>query len=57
MAHTDALTRHPVPGTTVSEWVIPAREYSAFLLPKDQTNGWNPTPIGVIIYKPEPGRP
>lgn len=34
--HRDAMARHAVPGRTVMEWVIPAREYSAFLVSKGQ---------------------
>jgi uncharacterized protein len=34
--HKDAMTRFPIPGRTVTQWVIPAKEYSAFLIGKGQ---------------------
>ena len=32
----DVMRRHPVPGTIVREWVIPAREYSAFTIDRGE---------------------
>ena len=35
-AQSDILHKHPVPGTIVEEWIIPARGYAAFYMKKDQ---------------------
>lgn len=32
MTHEQAMRLHPIPGRIVEEWVIPAREYSAFTM-------------------------
>ena len=34
--HADVLHKHPVPGTIVEEWIIPARGYAAFYMKKGQ---------------------
>src|SRR5437667_9692572 len=35
-AQSDILHKHPVPGTIVEEWIIPARGYAAFYMKKGQ---------------------
>ncbi|HWO41847.1 MAG TPA: urea carboxylase-associated family protein [Candidatus Eisenbacteria bacterium] len=37
MADEGVMRAHPVPGTIVKEWVIPAREYAAFTMRRHQT--------------------
>src|SRR5438067_1554387 len=36
MSEPATMHRYPVPGTVVKEWVIPAREYSAFTMQRGQ---------------------
>jgi uncharacterized protein YcgI (DUF1989 family) len=36
MANNQAMRLHPVPGRIVREWIIPAREYSAFTVRRGQ---------------------
>jgi uncharacterized protein YcgI (DUF1989 family) len=33
----DVITKHPVEGRVVGQWVIPPKEYSGFFMPKGQT--------------------
>lgn len=35
-SHDQVMRRHPVPGKVVKEWVIPAKEYSAFTMQRGQ---------------------
>jgi uncharacterized protein YcgI (DUF1989 family) len=37
MANDQAMRCYPVPGTIVKEWIIPAKEYSAFTIQRGQT--------------------
>lgn len=37
MANNPVMRRHPVPGRIVKEWIIPAKEYSAFTMQRGQT--------------------
>jgi len=37
MANDLVMRRYPVPGTIVKEWIIPAKEYSAFTMRRQQT--------------------
>jgi uncharacterized protein YcgI (DUF1989 family) len=37
MANDRVMRRYPVPGMIVKEWIIPAREYSAFTMRRGQT--------------------
>ena len=37
MANDPVMRRHPVPGAMVKEWIIPAKEYSAFTMRRGQT--------------------
>jgi uncharacterized protein YcgI (DUF1989 family) len=37
MANESVMRRYTVPGTIVNEWIIPAREYSAFTIRRGQT--------------------
>ena len=37
MADDRVMRRYPVPGMIVKEWIIPAREYSAFTMRRGQT--------------------
>ena len=37
MANDQSMRRYPVPGTIVKEWIIPAKEYSAFSIQRGQT--------------------
>ena len=37
MANDSVMRRYPLPGTIVKEWIIPAREYSAFTMRQGQT--------------------
>src|SRR5919108_3018336 len=37
MADDRAMRCYPVPGTIVKEWIIPAKEYSAFTMRRGQT--------------------
>jgi uncharacterized protein YcgI (DUF1989 family) len=37
MANDQAMRLHPVPGKIVREWIIPAKEYSAFTMRRGQT--------------------
>lgn len=37
MANDQVMRLHPVPGKIVKEWIIPAREYSAFTMRRGQT--------------------
>jgi uncharacterized protein len=37
MANELVMRSYPVPGTIVQEWIIPAREYSAFTIRREQT--------------------
>ena len=37
MADNQAMRLHPVPGEIVREWIIPAKEYSAFTMRRGQT--------------------
>jgi hypothetical protein len=36
MSEMKIMRTHPVPGTVVKEWVIPAREYAAFMMRRGQ---------------------
>ena len=36
MANDQAMRCYPVPGTIIKEWIIPAKEYSAFTLSRGQ---------------------
>src|SRR3954447_14847866 len=36
MSEMESMRTHPVPGTIVKEWVIPAREYAAFTMRRGQ---------------------
>ncbi len=36
MSEQEIMRKHPVPGTIVKEWVIPAREYAAFTMKRGQ---------------------
>jgi uncharacterized protein YcgI (DUF1989 family) len=37
MANESVMRRYAVPGTIVKEWIVPAREYSAFTIRTGQT--------------------
>ena len=37
MANDQVMRRYPIPGTIVKEWIIPAKEYSAFTIQCGQT--------------------
>ena len=37
MANESVMRRYAVPGTIVKEWIVPAREYSAFTIRRGQT--------------------
>lgn len=37
MVNDPVMRRYPVPGTIVNEWIIPAKEYSAFTIRRGQT--------------------
>jgi uncharacterized protein YcgI (DUF1989 family) len=37
MANDRVMRRYPVPGMIVKEWIIPAREYSAFTMRRGHT--------------------
>ena len=37
MVNDPVMRSHPVPGTIVNEWIIPAKEYSAFTMGRGQT--------------------
>ena len=36
MREAETLRKHPIPGTTVKEWIIPAKEYAAFTMKQGQ---------------------
>jgi uncharacterized protein len=37
MVNDQVMRRHPVPGTILKEWIIPAKEYSAFTIRRGET--------------------
>jgi uncharacterized protein YcgI (DUF1989 family) len=37
MANESVMRRYPIPGTILKEWIIPAKEYSAFTIRQGQT--------------------
>ena len=57
MANDQAMQRYPVPGTILNQWIIPAKEYSAFTIQGGQTLRVVDIEGKQVPDRPAPGTP